>query len=951
MSGINFDNLFKNSEKCVKDINFEVKIDSLKDSGDFFIFDFKKNNIEYRGFSIMKGELFPNPKEKNIININKITYKYDEQFKLRLYVEAQINNNIDCISENQNNVIQSLDFNEDNIIKTLKKIFKINNRLFTNLFIVDSINENDYSIKCLENNEKYVLTKNNNLFLESLSNKNIILINDYYLENKNIILTPMSIVEKLDDEKLFYFLDINEEISNKFLWGKILELDLANNNFIYIIDKTKNIFKFQFTKIDDIKLGQFFLLSKYHIKNKTNEIIIDDNSFCYFSDQEVYFSNRISINLYTVVQFYFIDYKNNDNNVYNAIKLNDEIKRITDKEMNFIINHRQLKNYEFFIQNVSLLFNENNFSSNDKIFSVSVLQGFINRINVFINYKSNLSYYYEYLYYSYKDFDFLKIKTININEDIKNITIYDSFGSKNRIKFSILNIPFQEECPKESLVDINSILICETFYENPKCSKIFGIFNIREIFYNINVLKLKNNIYDKYYDEFGFVFDYLKSKPKNKEEIDNFVAQCLTNYNKYSETFNQLKLMSISLYEENISLNQLKARIGMISSYYLSVPNSQKQKQKIFQIFNNLKIIAETIENYENIFSNEQILRIFILLTKRIIECKFNPELIVLSTLDKESSPYCMAVKFNLEEINNINEYSRLFSGYLQMDSYILTNYNIKGENNQSYTFSIEPLFILKHHLISNYEGFFITERHNNNIIAWTDIDTRITIINEENLFGRSNLKDISFIEDNKTLKDHAFGVSIILRHEKNSHQKKNLKSGHIISPCFYCDNGETKKICFKNDDNRITGEDGILIESLIIENHEVIISLAKDFIYGELLDYRLFIGKDFNELKKLIFNIQEKNKKYFEENQSKNHQINLEEKNEMKEFPKDEGETIKKEEIMKFMKRREIELGDQIYSFDLIEEMIRSAKMRNQFDNLPSIIKEIDKELQKDKK
>jgi len=54
-------------------------------------------------------------------------------------------------------------------------------------------------------------------------------------------------------------------------------------------------------------------------------------------------------------------------------------------------------------------------------------------------------------------------------------------------------------------------------------------------------------------------------------------------------------------------------------------------------------------------------------------------------------------------------------------------------------------------------------------------------------------------------------------------------------------------------------GEDGNIIECLIIKNQETIISLARDFIYGELLDFKLFIQKDFTELMKRIDDIKKK--------------------------------------------------------------------------------------------
>ena len=54
----------------------------------------------------------------------------------------------------------------------------------------------------------------------------------------------------------------------------------------------------------------------------------------------------------------------------------------------------------------------------------------------------------------------------------------------------------------------------------------------------------------------------------------------------------------------------------------------------------------------------------------------------------------------------------------------------------------------------------------------------------------------------------------MVFRHEKNSHQKKNLKSAYLISPFYYCDNGNVKEIKFEQEKSFFTGEGGILIES-----------------------------------------------------------------------------------------------------------------------------------------
>ena len=208
--------------------------------------------------------------------------------------------------------------------------------------------------------------------------------------------------------------------------------------------------------------------------------------------------------------------------------------------------------------------------------------------------------------------------------------------------------------------------------------------------------------------------------------------------------------------------------MGIISSYYLYL--TKKNKEDTTENTLELMAIYNSIMKNNEFLSLNQMLRIFILLTRRRFEFNQRSKLLILKPEDSKYSAYYEAQEFNIKEIKNINEYSRLFSGYLQMDSYILHNYL---SNDDSYSFSIEPLFILQKHLESNYEGFLILEKQNNNIIAWTEPDVQITIINEYNLFQRTDIKNISVIKDEKIRKNHAFGISIVLRHEKNSHQKK----------------------------------------------------------------------------------------------------------------------------------------------------------------------------------
>ena len=68
---------------------------------------------------------------------------------------------------------------------------------------------------------------------------------------------------------------------------------------------------------------------------------------------------------------------------------------------------------------------------------------------------------------------------------------------------------------------------------------------------------------------------------------------------------------------------------------------------------------------------------------------------------------------------------------------------------------------------------FFTEKIDNNNNIAWTEDKENIIVINEENLFQRSKYAYIVYIKNEKDSKNHAFGISIVFRHESNLHKKK----------------------------------------------------------------------------------------------------------------------------------------------------------------------------------
>ena len=127
---------------------------------------------------------------------------------------------------------------------------------------------------------------------------------------------------------------------------------------------------------------------------------------------------------------------------------------------------------------------------------------------------------------------------------------------------------------------------------------------------------------------------------------------------------------------------------------------------------------------------------------------------------------------------------------------------------------------------------------------------------------------------------------------------------------------------------------------------------MAKDFIYGELLDYRLFVQKDFSELMKKINEI---NPKILGGNSGLENNINY---NKIKNIKTSEmtdiHNSIGNDEdrlnplVKESIKTGILKLGDVFYTLDVIQEMVLYAENNNTLDQLYPIFIEINNELKK---
>ena len=638
-----------------------------------------------------------------------------------------------------------------------------------------------------------------------------------------------------------------------------------------------------------------------------------------------------------MIQFHFLDYK--VQNYYNEIEVKGINKIINYNTINIVIENIRIPNYEYYPISIKLISTKEKKNAETISFKFNLIHGFLNKINAFINQKFSKPYFYEYLYYSFNEIFFQTNKTIKINDTKKIINICDNFESSNRIRFNILNIPIQNKYLNE-FQNSNSIMECEVFIE--KNTTTVGIFDINEIENNIPKL-ISNEVFDIYYEDFGFIYNFLSNFDNIKDEDiknkkkEDFIKTCKNNFKKF-ETNNNVDFLHIINYENNITKSQMKTRIGILVSYYLNDSN----EETINDYFKDIIWIFSQVKDIKEYITDLQFFRLFKYLIRRKIKFYQFYKICIISKL-KEKSPYLKAYKFNIDEISNIKENSRLFMGYLQLDSYILNNY-LLPKNDKSHSLSIEPLFFVKNHLKSTYEEFFLIESTNEAHYAQSITDEKITVINIAKIFENSNLEinKLDIINNEKFLNNHAFAVSMELRHENNCHHKKNQKNSRINSPIYYIDKTNIKTVKYLKN-KTIQGEDGRFIEAFIDENREVINDLQTYIIYGELLDYNLFIQENFNELK-------EKKKKIDNNKNKFGYLINESEKDNQQDLNENSSEK-KFEENYQFLKKYgTLMISDEEYDTFLLKQIIQTAKKNNSYNQLPRLILYIDQRMKEEK-
>ena len=870
-------------------LKFQV-IDIKRDFNEYSL-SLRVGNCEISGFYIKEDDNIKLDFPLSIFKLELIS----SDFNFKVY----ITNYYQWIKKDENimsNKITKYNLDSQNIISFFQKLGLINQNLIKeDVFLIEEISTTVIKLKEIMNRHSIKLDCSNLTDKDKFENNKFLYVKNFSIEDGKIILNNLSFIEKATDYQIFKILDnkinklnsnsilkeedfcelkpVDEKSKNElsFIFSKIV-LKNKKEKYIIMLDEYHRIIRYKNNIIDNLNLYDLILIIKCTLlKARKDDLIYDlklkENSIFHIC-KDLILNKQITINNYTIIDIFFPDFNKSSNYVEKIILCNKEIPIVKMKQRYlFKFINEQFNEIVPFPLGIKCK-NQNNIDN----FKFFITHGIINKINIFVNYKNKKKCAIDYCYYNiYADvpFEF----NIEINSTKYNIKHFNNFDSNSRISFIFLNVP-QNELTKK-IDDKNDIISAQIWYvplkdeneENKLKYYSAQILNVNEamprVYQKYNLKEKNFEIFNDFYFEFKSILkNYKQDKSKILEYFDKFDSEVvkiekdiklLKKYynieydpdsadNYVYKIYASLSLFLILKEIKNRHQNKLNSAILEWNKFLINYSNLLKIINEISNKFTNHQKIR-IIDSYTHIYSKDNSV------SKRN-SCKFwcvNPEM----ETESSDNSYFLALSFNKNIIYNLKENSALTIGYIQLDSYIMTNYFIKDKY-KTYSLSNEPIILMKYHLLLNYENFlfiyFESLPNGTNANSLFYKPNRITFINEGHLFNMSCSEALSG-------NDFAFPIFIEFFHEKDSHSKKSLKNLRIKSPI----------VCYKNDYNASIileeAEDGTFLESLI-GDQEFIIELKKfNNKLGELMKIEYFTDIDFHNLHEKFNKIMKLNK------------------------------------------------------------------------------------------
>lgn len=857
-------------KKVTMNINVEI-FDILEIEYEEYSLTLKIDNYLYKGIYMKKNEKI----KKGEIAINYSFFLSNSNYKKKIFIcifetvtkeeykNISNNNNKD---EQKNLITTIIDLEPDNLIKIISEKFTTQIKYLENVFLVLEVNEKEYKIISIINLESFVIEKK---IIEeyNIVKNDFIYCKNYYLNGNIINCNNLSIIRKAQDCDIFYTLeklmgyknqsyfhllsiidnDI-KEFSVPCLFAKVILYNIKKKD-IKIIDNCNRIIKLDYNIFKNLELFDLMFITNANLRKSNDdeymyELTLSNNSF-FYSTNKLYFDKNISINNYSILDIKFPDYKEG-NNHYNKIRISDTQLKILKNRIICVFLFNNEKFNEVVQFEIFLICN-----NKEDSFKFFIVNNLLNKINVFLS-ECNNNCCIEYCFKNRYEETPESFSFKRENTEYK-ISHCNSFNTVHRIGFILINIPSNEQIEKikKNLKKESSNIISAQIWMSSIKDKneekyhyaIEQIFNIDETSINIySQYNLEIGNFDNLYEVF---LEFIKNWRTSKENALNYFKLIKEKNKEYINEINSLifKDVNVEYNSDNINYPSFKKYINILLFASLNKINekygdSSTIFRKWFYFFSKLNNIIIQLFSLKNKLNYHQKIRIINKFTNYCLDkeveliCKF----VYIDESLPEDNAYYLAFNFNINIIKSLTEKSALTEGFLQLDGYILKNYNLENIE-LTYTLSNEPLITMKQHLLSNYENFiFIIQEEPVNgydIKASQDPRNRITSINERSLFKKNDSIDLYG-------KNNALPITIEFFHE-NSHSKKHLKNKYINSPKICSINNKVQKLK--------DAEDGKFIESLIGDSNFISQLKNPRNNLGELMKMEYFIDENFYKL------------------------------------------------------------------------------------------------------
>ena len=665
------------------------------------------------------------------------------------------------------------------------------------------------------------------------------------------------------------------------------EIGLKNNFYLKIAKKNDNIIlnykngKYNYYLPYEIKLinrehiDNFKFLLYYGLWNRINCLINykgEDKYSCeYFyynrytlknlplfklniGKDEYIIKNYDTFNSQIRKRYVIINIPKNDNIIFYEEQYKNKELRNQNKQNNNKLNKKENKN----------ILNSNNINLNQK----DKIQ--IDKNEKELNNKNNI--------------DIIKNNNINNNININEKNYIEILDDMNQNKNDSMKDIENDNLNVQTLHD--SLQFYFYYDDKNNVSNLFGIYNIEDIIEQ-NPEILDEKILKKY----EIFFNYYNVKIGLEEPINNYL-ETIKNFEKDTNIANLV--FNYNIFSPTISYKYYIIYINICLFYFSLFVVDEK---KLIKEFKN-KFETVNISNL-SISQKIRILR-FTCQEEYKSQTEFVKaiDILLLDSLP-EDDIFKLAFNYNIKVIKNLKEQSKLYLPFLQLDNYILYNYYV---NSNSYTVSMEPLIITKHHLLSLYEPFLfvsIEANEDKNLVRYACQCTNndITMINMSGLFG-----DLIAKPSLRTDKNYSIPISMELFHEKNGHLKKLQKNKRKLSPIYFFKKNNVIKLPTEDQKINIRGESGRLIEHFIkYKKKSLVHKLETNFNHKDILrDFNYFTNSNFQKLYEKLgfFNDEAELSENDEENNNiKSYEFNNFDETHLEYYEKNIKNLLKKEE------------------------------------------------------